>query len=276
MRSYDWKLKARRALTGRWHTALMVTLIAALPSMLMQVLTILNQQRYLAQNGSVTIEQMLSDPQLVLIPQLLNAAVLVLSSCLALGKMDYMLRSLRGETADVGTVFSRMWYFFKAMGLEVLLVLKTTLWILPVAVAEGLLLALLGPESTLSAILLTLMLFGGMGLTIWLLLRYTLAFWVLADEPDTRISLCIWQSVRLMKNRKGLLLGLYLSFFGWGILVVAAQEIMTLMLGNVIGSTVGMALNLALQVYAQMAVGAFYLSVSEKTDDLPHAEMRQE
>lgn len=49
-------------------------------------------------------------------------------------------------------------------------------------------------------------------------LRYSMAFYILYDNPDLTGMEALNQSKEMMEGRKGKLFGLYLSFIGWAIL----------------------------------------------------------
>lgn len=75
---------------------------------------------------------------------------------------------------------------------------------------------------------LGLMLFQGLFIFLWMLLfivpgiiaaiRYSQAFFVLADDPDKSIRECMNESKRMMKGNKGKYFCMSISFIGWALL----------------------------------------------------------
>ena len=73
--------------------------------------------------------------------------------------------------------------------------------------------------------------------------RYSLAFYVLCDNPEMSVTECVNESKRLMDGHKGRLFCLHLSFIGWRLL-----SALTLGIGD-----------LWLNPYVSAATSAFYL-----------------
>lgn len=289
MRSFVLKFRARQALKGRWHTALMVSLIAMLPSLVMQVAVVLTQRNYVEQHAGITVEALLADTQGLMqafvLPVIVPMLVQLATCFLTLGMLNYLLGILRGTEGSVATVFSRARYFLKAMGLQFAVGLKVVLWLLPLMAMAAALVFLLpdnGEGMSVAAYVL------GVGypiavsvLVVWLLMRYAMATTLQADEPEKGVFQCIRESVLMMKGRKGRLIMLELSFFGWVLLQSAAQSLLMELAGAVVGSTVGMTLNMFLQVYMQTTLCAFYLDACgeerrETADALQDAENSEE
>ena len=57
--------------------------------------------------------------------------------------------------------------------------------------------------------------------------RYSLAFYILADNPELSAMECLRRSKIMMRGNKGYLFGLNLSFFGWALLAILAVVLMT-------------------------------------------------
>ncbi|MDR0527857.1 MAG: DUF975 family protein [Spirochaetaceae bacterium] len=51
-------------------------------------------------------------------------------------------------------------------------------------------------------------------------LSYSMSYYILRDNPDIGVLEAITKSRKMMMGHKGQLFGLYLSFFGWGLLCV--------------------------------------------------------
>lgn len=57
--------------------------------------------------------------------------------------------------------------------------------------------------------------------------RYSLAFYILADNPELSAMECLRRSKIMMRGNKGYLFGLNLSFIGWALLAILAVVLMT-------------------------------------------------
>lgn len=123
-----------------------------------------------------------------LFPVLLVYSVLLLflGPWIRLGLNHYFCELMLGHHVDVSFLFSKPAYFIKALALSIFLTLKVFLWS-----------CLFFVPGILAAY------------------RYSMAFYILAEEPDLRLSEVIKQSSDLMRRKKGKLFFLQLSFLGW-------------------------------------------------------------
>lgn len=282
--NFELKQKARSALKDNWQIALMVALIASLPSLISQVVSVMTTSGMtqtmqnlmgILQDGS-TIDDLLAlmaETELSVagyIPSaVVSLAAWLVSPFLTLGMLNYFFMLLRGEQdVPVSAVFSRKGCFFKGIGLNLMTALRTFLWMLPGAVLEVASMFLALSEST-STIGLVLMLAGSAAmlvLGIRAALHYAMATRVLAECPEKGINQCIRESVAIMRNRKLLLVSLELSFILLSLLISLAESLLTGMLGTVLGATLSMALSFALNIYMQMAASAFYVAYRAQTE----------
>lgn len=283
--NYELKLKARTALRNNWQTALMVALIASLPSLASQVVAIMTQSSYAhtmsglmssMQSGATVADlaNLLEEAGITLkgyLPTgLLNLLAAIISPFLTLGLLNYFFKLLRGEAdAPISTVFSRRNCFFKAIGLNLMVFLRTFLWMLPGLVLEVLALVAVNALSESLSMLAILLMYAGpvtmLVLGVRAALHYAMADRVMAETPSKGINQCIRESVAIMSQRKLLLFSLEISFFLWQIGLTLLESLLLGMVGNVLASTVSMALNFALNIYIQMAISAFYLYYRSET-----------
>ncbi|MBQ7305416.1 MAG: DUF975 family protein [Clostridia bacterium] len=283
--NFELKLKARTALRNNWQTALMVALIASLPSLASQVVAIMTQSSYAhtmsglmssMQSGATVADlaNLLEEAGITLegyLPTgLLNLLAAIISPFLTLGMLNYFFKLLRGEAdAPISTVFSRRNCFFKAIGLNLMVFLRTFLWMLPGLVLEVLALVAVTALSESLSMLAILLMYAGpvtmLVLGIRAALHYAMADRVMAETPSKGINQCIRESVAIMSQRKLLLFSLEISFFLWQIGLTLLESLLLGMVGNVLASTVSMALNFALNIYIQMAISAFYLYYRSET-----------
>ncbi len=283
--NFELKLKARTALRNNWQTALMVALIASLPSLASQVVAIMTQSSYAhtmsglmssMQSGATVADltTLLEEAGITLegyLPTgLLNLLAAIISPFLTLGMLNYFFKLLRGEAdAPISTVFSRRNCFFKAIGLNLMVFLRTFLWMLPGLVLEVLAVVAVTAFSESLSMLAILLMYAGpvtmLVLGIRAALHYAMATRVMAETPSKGINQCIRESVAIMSQRKLLLFSLEISFFLWQIGLTLLESLLLGMVGNVLASTVSMALNFALNIYIQMAISAFYLYYRSET-----------
>lgn len=277
--NYELKQKARAALKDNWQIALMVALIASLPSLAGQVVAIMTQSG-MTQTLNNLLTTMQSSTTVgdvwVMLEQsgitagsyapslLLNLLSGILSPFLTLGLLNYTFKLLRGEDdALIGTVFSRSNCFFKAIGLNIMIFLRTLLWMLPGMALEilAVVAVTLLPENL--SIVSVILLYGGMIAMLVLGIRagfhYAMATRVMAEDPSKGINQCIRESIAMMSHRKMLLFSLEMSFILYNIGVSLIETLLLSMVGSVLAATVSMVLSFVISVYMQMAVSAFYL-----------------
>lgn len=117
--------------------------------------------------------------------------VSLMLSIVQIGFQIYCLRVSRLQPAGFGNLFDGFSRFFKFLGLMIVqgifIYLWTLLFIIPGIIAA---------------------------------LRYSMAVYIMIDNPDMSIMDCIRASKEMMRGRKGELFVLELSFFGWILLSV--------------------------------------------------------
>ena len=115
-----------------------------------------------------------------------------------LGYSMFILSVFRNKPANAGQVFSGFEYFGKALGLQIYMSIFIVLWAL-----------LFFIPGIIAAI------------------RYSQAFYVLADNPNLTIRECMNESKRMMQFNKAKYFCLQLSFIGWAILAAIPGAIVT-------------------------------------------------
>lgn len=286
-----WRMKAREALKGSWLTALLIALVVNLPSLLVEGIASVTGNDLMQRMadllyGSMTVSgsaasvdaaalarglQELRDSAGVWIFQGLRAAAWLLTPCLTLGMVHWMLQRLRKQEAgDVTAVFSRMGLFFKGIGLRLYVLWRVFVWMLPgiaLNVLAFLPLWLSDRNSTLSilsaanttrglqsAAMIATAVLGAVG---WF--RYVLGDMVLADNPATGPVRAAKESKRLTERKLGSVFSLYLSFLLWIMVRMMVGSLAAGMMGPIIGLMVDMLAGLAITVYLNTSVCAFYL-----------------
>ena len=286
-----WRMKAREALKGHWLTALLIALVVNLPSLLVEGIASVTgndlmqrmadlMYRSMAVSGSTASVdtaalarglQELQESAGVWVFQGLNTLAWLLTPCLTLGMIHWMLQRLRKQEAgDVTAVFSRMGLFFKGIGLRLYVLWRVFVWMLP-GIALNVLaflplwlsdrgssLSVLSAANTAmglqSAAMIATAVLGVIG---WI--RYTLGDMVLADDPGMGPVRAAKESKRLTEGKKGSVFSLYLSFLLWIMVRMMVGSMAAGMMGPIIGLMVDMLAGLAITVYLNTSVCAFYL-----------------
>ncbi len=280
-----FKAKAREALKGHWQTALLIALIVNLPSLLAQGITVFtgNDPMDRLQAVMITASRDGVLTQSLLVREItayltssgfwmmvgLNAAAFVITPCLGLGMNKWLMDRLRKApvTDVIDGAFCRVRLFFKALGLQLLIILKVLLWMLPgIALFAGLLIPLYTAE-TADAANSALRTVNAMTLPVILVmavpgaiaaLRYAMAEYILADEPETKITECIRRSKEQMRELKRMLFTLLVSFLLWYLLQLLAASLLSGM-SSILALLFQMLTGLALSVYMSGSEAAFYL-----------------
>ena len=297
--SFIFRLRARKAMKPVMSILILVVLIAMLPSLISQTITLITgadptnviaelytQERITAMMGE-DLETMTAASQEILdgmtaffqqkwpFMAITAAITLLISPVLTLGLNHTLLKALRKEEITVATVLARLPLFFKAIGLNLMIGLRLILWMLP-----GMALSLVGAAAVIFVPTLgMLLMIAAMGVMFVLMIRamysYRLAAYVMADAPETGINAAIRRSVEVMLGRRMELFGLELSFIGWRLVLSIGQTLLLGMLGGVLGMTLGMFASFFLQMYIYMAEAAFYQEYAigpEKAAAAPETE----
>jgi uncharacterized membrane protein len=218
----DFRRSAREALRGRWVLAV----ITGLAAVLLGANSIYGNASSNRHNNAENIADFhigISIP--IFISWFLSMIVLfvliylIIGGTIQLGYCAFNLNLMNNTNPQFQDLFSRFDIFWKAFGLRVLTTLYTMLW--------ALLLIIPGIIAALS---------------------YSMAPYILTENPSMGVSEAIEQSKELMDGNKWRLFCLTLSFIGWAIL-----SALTLGIGY-----------LWLNPYANAAYAAFYNDISGK------------
>lgn len=214
----EMRQKGKASLKDKWGIAIGVTLIYVV---IVMALTIL--------------------PCMVMLPKLKfirvigtfhivpNIVSLFIKPSLILGLNNCFIKFIKSEEASVEKLFSHFYYMLKATGLYLLIGIKIFLWSL-LFVIPGIVAAY----------------------------RYSLAMYLMAENPEIGVVEAIDKSKEIMKGKKGRLFTLKLSFIGWFILGSLTCGILYLFYVN---------------PYYQSAMAAFYnIAKNEDKEEKP-AEM---
>lgn len=291
-----FRLRARRALKGRWQTALLIALVVNLPTLLIQGISAFTgndllerlESVYIAATRDGTMTAALLQGEL---DKLLGSTVFwvirgaelaawLITPFLSLGMYKWLIDRLHGQDGPVGTVFCRAGLFFRAIGLQLLIILKVLLWMLPgiglmtasilllvPKVGAGVTQIPMGTFYTMNA--LTPVAIAAIAVPgIMAALRYGLAEFICADEPEMKIRECVRKSIRLTKGYRKNLFLLMLSFLLWYLAELFAASLLAGM-GGVVSLVFQMFCALALHVYTACSVAAFYLLLEKGESPVP-------
>ncbi len=236
------------------------------------------------------VEQQLGASRLI--TNVLSVAAFLVTPLFTLGMLRFFLELLRGRKDQGWTaVFALAKTGLKGLGLELLMGLKMLLWALPglgcmallilvVSITEGaspygvswmFTLKLDGVPIAGSvkaspygvSWMFTLMIVCYVGAIVPPIIayfRYALSMFYLADHPDWRCRDCLKASIRSMAHQKLNLLLLRLSFLGWTLFISMVSNMALYMLGTVLYQVIYLGLSLALSVYVNCSLCAFYLA----------------
>ena len=290
-----YRRKALAALKGHWQPALLVALIVNLPTMLMQGFSMFTGNDLMdrlsafvvsaSRDGVMTQQALLQEINTIVASTAfwlirgLEILALLVTPCLSLGMYKWLMDLLHGQEQPVNAVFSRMRLFLKAIGLQLLVILKVLLWTLPgLAVMIVVLLPVfragtdqaqmdaLAATQGLSFLPMLLMAVPG----VMAALRYALAEYIMAEKPESKIRFCISHSKELMQNQKKNLFFLMTSFLMWYLLELLVSSF----LSGVLSLVFQMFAGLVLSVYITCSVSVFYLRLEHAAEsgESPDAE----
>lgn len=242
---FVFKSQATRALKGNWQTALLVSFLASLPNILVE----------LTQSTKLSGLSVLYDPEaarqaLLSIPSqtwtllgFMYGLEIVLMPMLSVSANHYFVSRLRGSELGLSGVVSRWRITGKAMLLYILMAIKIFLW--------SLLLVVPG---------------------VIAFIRYSMAPYYLAEEPDIGVLDALRRSKQAMKDNKMTYFTLGLSFIGWYLAVLLSN----LLLGDlnvILAMVVSQFISLYMVTYFNASEASFYLALS--TQDGMHKARRE-
>ena len=201
----------RNALRGKWTSAILAVIIylivMQLPILIFNDLFGTNIANYLTDDGfTYNMDVEMYHQMYNSLPQtsvLSGIWVLLISGAMELGMMIYFLASFRGHQVGPRDVFLGFERFGKALGLflyqYLFVFLWTCLFIIPGIIAS---------------------------------IRYSQAFFVLADDPDKSVRQCMNESKYMMRGNKMKYFLLELSFLGWAILAAIPGSLLESITGT--------------------------------------------
>lgn len=189
--SSNIRLLARQALDGKWKMATLAFIIyvacITVPVIILEVIFgSLNPEALAA--AVYETEELTSGS---MISSISSLYAFLVTGAFTLGMTIFFLQLIRQKTTDLGHIFSGFGYYFKTLGLYFMISLFITLWML-LLIVPGIIASL----------------------------RYSQAFYILADDPTKGVMQCIRESKELMKGNKGKIFCLQCSFIPWMLLAI--------------------------------------------------------
>lgn len=237
---FYFKQKAREALRGNWQTALVVVFFSGVfltVANILQSLWLPDPLVYasygLYNEFAVAILRVTDGMWAALL--ITNVLALVLTPALSIGVNRYFLARMEGQELGVREgLFGRVRIWRRALWLYVLMGVRIFLWSL-LFLIPGILAAI----------------------------RYSMAPYYLAQDPNMKASEAIEKSKSVMKNMKMAYFMLMISFIGWSLLASVAQMLL-LEVNTVIALVAAQFMQLAISTYMNGACAAFFLTVGSE------------
>lgn len=217
--SSNLRALGRNALAGKWKIAIIAVLIyqvcISLPALILDQLfgkTLAELYGNLYYNnsygvGSGIVEGISYSAQKI--STMSGVYIFLVTGAFTLGLTIFFINLFRAKSLDAAQVFSGFEQFFKALGLLFMMGLFTFLWTL-LFIVPG----------------------------IIAMLRYSQAFFILADDPNKGVMECINESKWLMHGNKAKYFCLQLSFIGWALLTSLAIGIVSGFFSTFLGYSV--------------------------------------
>ena len=256
MGAFLFKQKAKEALRGKWQNALVVCFFSGLFLTVASLLQTKMFEGLMAAASSLsammsTVGGEMTNAQMMQLVDLANRymdefykitpaawgslggaylAALVFGPALKVGCARYFALLVRGT--DIGVkdgLLGRFNILFKSMWLYVRMGVQIALW--------GLLFIIPG---VIAAI------------------RYSMAPYLLADDPSLSASEAIQKSKEMMKGRKASYFMLMISFIGWSLVISFGLTLLGGVVGRVVLDVVAQFAQVALNTYIAASSAAFY------------------
>lgn len=219
---------AREALKGQWKSAVLAILLyfvcIAVPTIIIVALF-----------GGFSAGWYESEEMMMPGEGLSSIYSLLVTGAFTFGLSVVFINLVRSRKKDIGQLFSGFEYFFKTLLLYVVMNIFVFLWCL-LLVVPGIIASI----------------------------RYSQAFFILADDPSKDIMQCINESKAMMKGNKAKYFCMQFSFIGWYLLVCLAFTIISgISMSFVFLSDTGFVISMIIICigFIGCIVGSFFLSV---------------
>lgn len=230
-----FKAKAVRSLKGNWQTALLVTFFSGILSTAVNLAySVLLPSPASYRTYEALLEAVANVPDTTwILLSVLNLLTFLISPMLQLGANHYFVSRLHGLELGFGGLLSRSRYWGKALWLSILIWVKILLW---------------------SLLLIVPGIIAG--------IRYSMAFYYLAEDPSLTAREALAKSKNAMQNTKMSYLALTVSFLGWLMMSMLVPSLLVSM-SFILAQVVSLAMNLFISTYMNGAFAAFFSAVSD-------------
>ena len=252
-RAKELRALARETLKGQWFIAILTTFIASLlgglnsssPNLNISTSNLdIDLSQYLPTEGLEAID--LSEMLMPILPLIIPFAIgilavsmvyLILGPCIRYGLCRFRLDLIDGAKADVATLFcgfKRM--FLKALALSLVqFVILFAVWVVIAIVAIVLcIVAAAVPYYTLALIAAAVVTLG-IAVVVVIAYRFSMTFYILADNPEMDVMDTLRESTRMMAGNKWRLFCLQMSFIGWSMLCALTAGLGMVVLNPYVG-----------------------------------------
>ncbi len=238
------KLRAKKALKGNWQTALVIVFFASVFLTIQDVLEFSLLPSFSAHiyQASVDLNYDIVGQYLVSLAEvstftwtiygIIAGLSFILSPALMMGANWYFIKRIQGEDIGIQGLFCRLPNWFAALRLTILMAVRIFLWSL-----------LLFVPGIIAAI------------------RYSMAPYLMAQDPTLTAREAIDKSKQIMKTHKWHYVLLLLSFVGWFFLSMIAQNVLSAF-GVIVTLMGAQFLNLYIATYQNASLAAFFLTIS--------------
>lgn len=290
--SSEFRRRARAALKTNFPTIVVIAFLAMVPSLLSQVVNMIVFRPIRLSNYRLAIDLIngISNAQAVygspeemalalaepfvksviaafginmVLASILAIIIWAVSPVLTLGKLNACLKLLRGEEITYMDVLSRKQLFLRALWLDILVAVKSFLWMLPgmaVMVLSSVLYIMFQKD------FFFILMWMGSFLTTFLYIRavvhYFLAPVCLADDPTLKAREAIRKSLNIQYGRKGQFISLMIVFVLWS-MVASLVGSTAAVISGVMGTLADLVLNLVLGLYIAATQCAWYMQYKD-------------
>lgn len=220
--SSNLRALGRNALAGKWKLAIIAVIVYELciqipPAILNELFGVNMGDLYF--RSSSTYNGMYYDygymyDSMPSYSFLSGVYTILVTGAFTLGITLFFLALFRRQYVGVSDIFLGFERFGKALGLWLFEMLFIGLWMLPGLIPGSIIMTI--SSSDIGFLVMLLAIIPGIIAGI----RYSQAFFILADDPNKGIRECMNESKRMMKGNKGKYFCMNLSFIGWILLTL--------------------------------------------------------
>lgn len=279
LKNYDMRRLARKSLKGKWGRAvlpmILITIAMTLPALV--------QEWELFGSGFAdinTIQGMESFMRKMeesdggLLSSILSFFSFLFTGAVSISAAAISIRVLRNEKITVKNAFIGFYQFVQGFVIDLLTSVFSALWAV-ITILPGMMICMMCCQSSVFIVLGMAVLCISIILYIYIILRYSMVYYIAQDNRTLPSLQVISYSVRLMKGRATKYFMLQLSFAGWVILssipigagflflmMASESESVMLKLIAICLILLGFLTVSMVQLYINTADGVFYSAVS--------------